>query len=280
MANHASRTVTSSHAPSPIPEVAALRPARRGGAGRTLGLLARLTAGGAGAALLLAPAGAAAPLGPWTQIVVAEGWTAAQAAGAGLLAVAGLWTVVSLLRRPRWEVRPDAGTASARTAAAGSAAAGTTAATTRSAAGRDETTADVVPFESPAAAPAPKRVDDVDPAAVRSTYSASAPATVPFPAAAVGELAGELAAGEEPAEEVVASHAEWPGEWDEEGNEPSVIRFEDVPRTVDVGGRVVDLTEMDFDGPKDEMLKGLSKKERRTVRKALRDRERMLLRAA
>ena len=137
------------------------------------------------------------------------------------------------------------------------------------------------------AAPAPKRVDDIDPAAVRSNWSASgssadraarseAPATVPFPAAAIAAPETD----EDTDAETVARHQEWPGEWDEEGNEPSVIRFEDVPRVVEVGGRVIDLTEMEFDGGQGDKLKGLSKKERRTVRKALRNRERMLLRAA
>ncbi|NNJ25202.1 hypothetical protein [Alienimonas chondri] len=273
MANHAAHTTH--QATTPIPEVAALRPARRGAAGRAMGLLTRLSLGAAGAALMLAPADLlAAKIGPGVVAEVTAGWTAAEAAGVGLLAVAGVWTLLSLTRRPRWDVAPT----SVRNEDA----------RTREAESSDSETVSL-PFNGAASKSAEarpvKRVDDVDPAAVRSTWSASAskvahdeaesesPATIPFPAAAES-------ADEEVVEETVASHQEWPEEWGDEGNEPSVIRFEDVPRTVEVGNRVVDLTEMDFDGGKEDLLKGLSKKERRTVRKALRVRERMLMRAA
>ncbi|QDT16297.1 hypothetical protein [Alienimonas californiensis] len=269
MTNTAART--SKTASSPIPEVAAIRPARRGGVSRTLGRLSRLTLGAGGAALLLAPSAAiATQAGPWAAAEITAGWTAAEAAGAGLLVVAGLWAVVALARRPRWEVAP----AASRDAAVPAEAPRSLALAERTVAGSAT--------KSETKNPAPKRVDDVDPAAVRSTWSASAskkvarpedaPATIPFPAAAVAERAEE--------EEEPSYRQEWPEEWGDEGNEPSVIRFEDVPKTIQVGERVIDLTEMDFDGGKEDMLKGLSKKERRTVRKALRTRERMLMRAA
>ena len=232
--------------------------------------------GGAGAALLLAPtATTVGLLGPWAAISVGTGWTAAEVAGVSLMGLAGLWAFTALLRRPRWDVQPNA---------AGSGAAAT-AATDSFRDARSTDDAEAVPALKLAEPPEPKWVDDVDPAAVRSNWSASAakadaqakaleedadaPATVPFPTA-----------DESTDEPAVATHSQWPEEWDDEGNEPSVIRFEDVPRTVEVGGRVVDLTEMEFEGGKEERLKGLSKKERRTVRKALRVRERMLMRAA
>ncbi|MFH5805884.1 hypothetical protein [Alienimonas sp. DA493] len=283
MTDTASRT--SKTASSPNPEVAARRPARRGGASRALGQLSRLTLGGVGAALLLAPSAAvAAQLGGWSAAEVTAGWTAAEAAGVGLMSLAGLWTVVALACRPRGEATPAAARAERvdRTEA-------------RPASAPAERSALAAETDAEAKPAAPKRVDDVDPAAVRSTWSASAaqpapkkaadkqaaaepterqddaPATIPFPAPAVAE---------ETEEEAPSYRQEWPEEWGDEGNEPSVIRFEDVPRTVEVGDRVIDLTEMDFDGGKEDMLKGLSKKERRTVRKALRNRERMLMRAA
>ncbi|MEM9702859.1 MAG: hypothetical protein AAF907_10510, partial [Planctomycetota bacterium] len=87
---------------------------------------------------------------------------------------------------------------------------------------------------------------------------------------------------DDPPAEDYAYRREWTEEGDhgEDADEPAVVRFEDVPRTVEVGGRVIDLTEMDTEGSMEDRLKGLSKKERRTVRKALRNRERLLMRAA
>ena len=121
MAINAARTT--SHPAPPIPEVAALRPTPRGGIGRTLGRLTRLALGGAGVALLLAPAPLlAGQFGSWAGAAVAGGWTAAQAAGAGLLGFAGLWAIVALLRRPRWggdaAVRAGGGRAGGRRAGA------------------------------------------------------------------------------------------------------------------------------------------------------------------
>ena len=248
-------------------------PRRRGGFGRTLGLLTRLALGAVGAGLLVAPAALAPLLGPWAAGSLAAGWTVAEALGAALLGVAALWTLRALLRRPSWEAVP-AGVGQvvpARPASVQPASVPFRAEEDRDGA------------EPVAEAPAPPRVDDVDPAAVRSTWSASrpkeknAPSTVPFPAAAIGPEIEERT--EEESAPAVAGR-DWDEAWGEEGNEPSVIRFEDVPNCVEVNGKVVDLTEMDFEGSNEDRLKGLSKKERRTVRKALRDRERMLLRAA
>ena len=260
------------HQTSSSPRAGAPR-RRGGGLGRALGLLTRLALGGAGAALLIAPAALAAHLGPWATGPLTAGWTLAEALGAGLLGVAALWTLRALLRRPAWEAVPPGveQTAPVRPASVQPASV-----PFRAEGVRDEA-------EPTAEAPAPPRVDDVDPAAVRSTWSASrsseehAPSTVPFPAAAIGP--GNEEQAEEETAPAVAGH-DWDEAWGEEGNEPSVIRFEDVPNSVEVNGKLVDLTEMDFEGSNEDRLKGLSKKERRTVRKALRDRERMLLRAA
>ena len=86
------------------------------------------------------------------------------------------------------------------------------------------------------------------------------------PAAADAEPAEKPAADAEPTG--TAGDAE-------SGDGPATVRLEDVPTTVEVSGRTLDLTD-----PEGDLLKGLSKRERRTVRKALRDRERMLARAA
>ena len=112
-----------------------------------------------------------------------------------------------------------------------------------------------------------ERKAELDPAAVFPAFGAAArPAAVPTAAAAPAGSADE--------------HAADRSDEDREPGEPDVIRFEDVPRTVEVAGRVVDLTELDASVPKSEALKGLTKRDRRTVRKALRDRERLLKRAA
>ena len=250
-------------------------PIRRGGFGRAVGLLGRLTLGGTGAALLLAPpAAVAARAGAWALRPIGEGWALSEVAGVVLLSVAGLWALLALVRRPSAVADRVVNGAADRDRAAAAAAA--KAVRSIPAAAPAPAAAD---GEDGVAAPA-RRVDDVDPAAVRSTWSASkpepksvpkdnAPATVPFPAAAV-------------AEESVNADEDCDGEWTAESIGPDVIRFEDVPRTVAVGDRVVDLTELDGEegGLDGSVLKGLSKRERRTVRKALRDRERLLRRAA
>ena len=260
------------NSPSNTLDRAAAAPARRGGFGRAVGLLGRLTLGGAGAALLLVPpAAVAARAGAWAVRPIGEGWALSEVAGVGLLSVAGLWALLALVRRPSSVAdRVVSGAADRDRAAAAARAVGSIPAAAPT---------DAAAAEDVVAAPA-RRVDDVDPAAVRSTWSASkpeprsvpeddAPATVPFPAAAVAEESADADENRD-------------GEWTAESIGPDVIRFEDVPRTVAVGDRVVDLTELDGEegGLDGSVLKGLSKRERRTVRKALRDRERLLRRAA
>ena len=53
-----------------------------------------------------------------------------------------------------------------------------------------------------------------------------------------------------------------------------------MPSSITVGSRTVDLTEAADADHRHDALKGLTKKEKRTVRNALRDRERLLRRAA
>ena len=126
--------------------------------------------------------------------------------------------------------------------------------------------------DEPVAEPPRRAVQD--PSAVFPSYSA-APASmgeeesadvIPFPETPAGTA--------DPAAE-----AGWA--YDEETDDaPATIRFEDVPSSVRVGSRRIDLTEVGAGEDRSAALKGLTKKEKRTVRKALRDRERLLRRAA
>ena len=122
-------------------------------------------------------------------------------------------------------------------------------------AGRIEPAAEVDDEPAPERKPSrrPKPTDDARRAAL---------ARVEAGAAEAESSAAEIASG------AVAEDGE-------AGDEPDTVRFEDVPTTVEVAGAVLDLTD-----PEGDLLKGLSKRERRTVRKALRERERMLARAA
>ena len=123
-----------------------------------------------------------------------------------------------------------------------------------------------------------------DPSAVFPVYSAAAPAAetayeedealagdadvLPFPSADPAAETGWEYDADEP--RVAAA----------DGDAPATIRFEDVPSSITVGSRTVDLTEAADADHRHDALKGLTKKEKRTVRNALRDRERLLRRAA
>ena len=138
-------------------------------------------------------------------------------------------------------------------------------------------TPDAADIEDAEAAPELPRRAVSDPSAVFPVYTSAAPAadeadeedaaTLPFPSADPAAQTG----------------------WDYDGDErevgdradgPATIRFEDVPSSITVGSRTIDLTEAADAGHRADALKGLTKKEKRTVRHALRDRERLLRRAA
>lgn len=155
-------------------------------------------------------------------------------------------------------------------------------------AARDENVEDrhaaapAVAAEEPAAEPPRRAVSD--PSAVFPVYSAAAPAA-----------ADELVNEEEDANEDLlpfpsadpAAETGWDYDTDEHehgdgdaAGAPATIRFEDVPSSITIGTRTVDLTEAADADHRHDALKGLTKKEKRVVRNALRDRERLLRRAA
>ena len=153
--------------------------------------------------------------------------------------------------------------------------------------------APAVAEEEIAAAPPRRAVSD--PSAVFPVYSAAAP---PRPAAAA--VAGDVNVdvdedGDEANGDLLpfpsadpAAQTGWEydaeegevGEDDFAAGAPATIRFEDIPSSVTIGSRTVDLTEAADADHRHDALKGLTKKEKRTVRNALRDRERLLRRAA
>ena len=253
---------TPEHTPAP----------RRGGVGRTL-LAAAATLGcGAATALSIDPTlagGHAAAVR--TLLAPAPGWlTPALAAATVLAALRLLWAMKPARRAAAVTTdRADAAPASAPSASAAEPNAG--------AGVGDEQEA------------APPRRAVSDPSAVFPSYSA---APAPAVAAADGrdvEEDGEVAEGDvlpfpaptaDPAAEAGWAYEEEEGEHGGPAGAPATVRFEDVPASVKIGERLIDLTEVEADDARSAVLKGLTKKEKRTVRKALRDRERLLRRAA
>ena len=147
-----------------------------------------------------------------------------------------------------------------------------------------ETPAPAVAEEDEVAAESPRRAVS-DPSAVFPVYSAAAPAAETAYKEEDEELAGDADVLPFPSADPAAETG-WEYDADEprvaaaDGDAPATIRFEDVPSSITVGSRTVDLTEAADADHRHDALKGLTKKEKRTVRNALRDRERLLRRAA
>ena len=268
---HADHTTTPANATPPV-------------AGRRWGRVA--SAAAATAALGGAAAVSADPALAGAAAVLADAPAWLTPALAGAAGLAGLRTLLAL-RTPRPAAARSAESAAAAEIAPEAAAAW---------AADDAAVADGGAGVAEPAAPAePPRRAVVDPSAVFPIYSAAAP-----------DADGPIAAGEPADDEATAENgdllpfpsadpaAQTGWEYDADGDDeevaaadgdaddgaPATIRFEDVPSSVTVGARTIDLTEAADADLRHDALKGLTKKEKRTVRNALRDRERLLRRAA
>ena len=223
-------------------------PAAGGSLRRVLTAGAATLGAGAATALAFEPSHAGAQAATVESLLAAApAWAPLALAGAtGLAGLRLLWAM-----KPRAErAAPEMGAANVETST-------------------DETAEPVA--DEPVAEPPRRAVQD--PSAVFPSYSA-APASMEEGSADVIPFPETPAVTADPAAE-----AGWA--YDEETDDaPATIRFEDVPSSVRVGSRRIDLTEVGAGEDRSAALKGLTKKEKRTVRKALRDRERLLRRAA